>query len=361
MRRNSLWGCSPGYTLREMLLVLVIVGLFTAAVVPFLAGDKPTEAAPPEKTVGQLYQDTLRTVLTRLVGVQRNYLRNKKTYLDDLTKPPGYTPRKPASVEVFVTAASATGWRALATHPFFDITCGVSHGTGVRPGEIEDAPTCGAIQEPALVTPISASDSAIQRLPWASVGLIAPRRMSLEQPSTVTLVLDPRRPPPEPKIFRELPRAAVDSFVAGVVTVSPSGDSSSRVDPYAVRVTPYMEAELRVPGARVVPSTDAPVAIAGDSVAWRWTVIPMTEDTLRLTLRVRALPDSSLAAIPPRPREVASISRTALVDVSWPDRVARVWTQDRAALIVIASGLAAVAAAAVYAGRRRPPRAVPKR
>ena len=351
-----------GYTVREMLLVLLIVGLFTAIVVPLLAGDKVAAPEEAAKTPAEQYQDTLRAVLTRLVNNQRAYRRINDSYLDDLAQAQGYAPRKPASVDVFITAASPTGWRALATHPFFNVTCGVSHGTGVRPGEVEDAPTCGTIQEPALVAPQTPSDSAIQRLPWAGLALTAPRRLPLGTPATISLVLDAGRAPPEPRIYRELPRASTDSFVAGIVTVSPSGDSSARVEPYAVRVTPRMEAVLVATGARVDSAQPSPRVVGRDSTVWRWTVTPTGADTARFAVRVRMLADSAPPALAAAmPREVASLTRTAIVNVRWADRLGRIWREDRAALLAVAVGLIAVAAMAIYAGRKRPEKAVPRR
>ena len=106
----------PGFTLIEIMICLVIVGILAAVAIPRFAN-----------TTGKANVATVKADLHHLVQAQEGYFHEHQTYAPD----PGVLGlRASRGVVVTMVAASGTGWSAQAVHPAaVPVTCAVYYGT----------------------------------------------------------------------------------------------------------------------------------------------------------------------------------------------------------------------------------------
>src|SRR3982751_3523570 len=102
---------TKGFTLIELLIVVVIIGILAAIAIPKFANTK-------EKAYVAAMKSDLRNLLT----AQENYFSDNITYttstsLLNIQVSPGVT--------LSITAASAQGWTATASHSATSKTCGM--------------------------------------------------------------------------------------------------------------------------------------------------------------------------------------------------------------------------------------------
>lgn len=105
-----------GFTLIEMLIVVVVIGILAAIAIPKFS-----------ETKGRSYAGTLKSDLRNLAGQQESYFAANDAYAGSLaavsfTGSPG--------VVITIAESSGSGWSATATHPSADpLICSVYYGT----------------------------------------------------------------------------------------------------------------------------------------------------------------------------------------------------------------------------------------
>lgn len=104
-----------GFTLIELLIVVVIIGILAAIAIPKF-----------QSTKGKANAAALKSDLRNLATAQEAYFYDHALYSTDpavllFSKSPG--------VVLTITAATSSGWSALATHPAsFPLTCALYQG-----------------------------------------------------------------------------------------------------------------------------------------------------------------------------------------------------------------------------------------
>jgi prepilin-type N-terminal cleavage/methylation domain-containing protein len=120
-----------GFTLIEMLIVVVVIGILAAIAVPKFAEIK-----------GRARAATLRADLRNLVTAQEEYLLENGGY----TSNPALLEHNPSEgVIVTIIEATASGWSATTTHPLsLPLTCAIFYGTAqpLLPAVTEGAILC---------------------------------------------------------------------------------------------------------------------------------------------------------------------------------------------------------------------------
>ena len=113
-----------GFTLIELLIVVVIIGILAAIAIPKFADTKK-----------KAYVTAMKSDLKNMVSAAEAYFSNGNTYA-------GYTaPTGSSGVTLSVTAATATGWTATATHAnAVGSSCTIGVGTGTPAGLGEGEP-----------------------------------------------------------------------------------------------------------------------------------------------------------------------------------------------------------------------------
>lgn len=115
-----------GFTLVELLLVVVVVGILTATAVPKLSGAKSSA-----------YVATMRSDLKNLVVSAESHYADNGTYagltVTDLQSP---------DVTITYTADGALGWAATAAHTGTSVECTVGIGSSRPVGSAEGSVTC---------------------------------------------------------------------------------------------------------------------------------------------------------------------------------------------------------------------------
>jgi prepilin-type N-terminal cleavage/methylation domain-containing protein len=104
-----------GFTLIELLIVVVIIGILAAIAIPKF-----------QSTKGKANAAALKSDLRNLATAQEAYFYDFSTYAADAAiLPYSHSP----GVVLTVTAATASGWSAVATHPAsFPLTCALYQG-----------------------------------------------------------------------------------------------------------------------------------------------------------------------------------------------------------------------------------------
>jgi prepilin-type N-terminal cleavage/methylation domain-containing protein len=111
-----------GFTIIELLIVVVIIGILAAIAIPKFANTK-------EKA----YMASMRTDLRNLATAQEGYLHDWFTYgtQADMVPPRFQTT---SGVSVTVTGVSAAGWQATAKHSGSATrVCAIFYGSGAAP------------------------------------------------------------------------------------------------------------------------------------------------------------------------------------------------------------------------------------
>ncbi len=120
-----------GFTLVELLIVVVIVGILATIAIPKFTNTK-----------GKAFAVTLKADLRNLSVAEESYFYDNAVYTStvsslDYNSSPG--------VVINITTASAVGWSASATHPDANpLTCSVFMGgvTPATPATVEGAVAC---------------------------------------------------------------------------------------------------------------------------------------------------------------------------------------------------------------------------
>lgn len=120
-----------GFTLIEMLIVVVIVGILAAIAIPQYSNTK-----------GKSYASSMKSDLKNLAGQQEGYFTTNEEYASTLADVA--FPGSPGVV-LAITESSGSGWSAVATHPAADpLTCAVFYGNAapVTPATTEGVVHC---------------------------------------------------------------------------------------------------------------------------------------------------------------------------------------------------------------------------
>ena len=116
-----------GFTLIELLIVVVIIGILAAIAIPKFADTKK-----------KAYITAMKSDLKNMVSAAEAFFSDNNTYAG-LVAPTGSS-----GVVIAVTAATATGWSASATHAnAVGSTCVIGVGTG-KPATLAEGEPGGA-------------------------------------------------------------------------------------------------------------------------------------------------------------------------------------------------------------------------
>ena len=120
-----------GFTLLELLIVVVIIGILASIAIPKFANTK-------EKS----YLATMKSDLRNLVTAQESYLSDQYTYASTISN---LTYNVSTGVTVTIGYASASGWNATAKYTGTTKTCGIFYGSSAPSpiaGAFEGSPMC---------------------------------------------------------------------------------------------------------------------------------------------------------------------------------------------------------------------------
>ena len=134
MRRHS----SAGFTLVELLIVVVIVGILAAIAIPRFSSTK-------EKA----YLASMKSDLRNLATTEEGYCADNQVFVGGTATNRGTTQAAldgfvpSAGVQVVVSATAGTGWSAVASHVQTAKTCAIFIGvSAVSPATVEGEPRC---------------------------------------------------------------------------------------------------------------------------------------------------------------------------------------------------------------------------
>jgi prepilin-type N-terminal cleavage/methylation domain-containing protein len=118
-----------GFTIVELLIVVVIIGILTAIAVPKF-----------QQVKGRARSAALRADLRNLATAQEEYLGDFHVYANSIALLPYHSSE---GVTVTIVEATGGGWSATTTHPLsYPLVCAIYHGTA--------APVAPATQEGAI-------------------------------------------------------------------------------------------------------------------------------------------------------------------------------------------------------------------
>lgn len=121
---------SRGFTIIELLIVVVIIGILAAIAIPKFANTKE-----------RAYLASMKADLRNLVTAEEAYMADFYTYTANL----GPTYQTSPGIAVAMQSVSASGWAATATHTGTGKTCAIfygSVGSPPAPAINEGEPTC---------------------------------------------------------------------------------------------------------------------------------------------------------------------------------------------------------------------------
>ncbi|MGV3709391.1 MAG: type IV pilin protein [Gemmatimonas sp.] len=106
---------SAGFTLIELMIVVVIIGLLAAIAVPKFAESK-----------SRAYVSAQRSDLANLAMQQEGYFFSNRTYSNSVAAV-GITPS--VDISLVINEASGTGWSASTSHAATSMRCAVFYGS----------------------------------------------------------------------------------------------------------------------------------------------------------------------------------------------------------------------------------------
>ncbi|NIM52561.1 MAG: prepilin-type N-terminal cleavage/methylation domain-containing protein [Gemmatimonadales bacterium] len=107
-----------GFTMIELLIVIVIIGIIAAIAIPKFANTK-------ERAIVASMKSDLRNLVT----AQEGYLADFQTYTTDL----GNRFVETTGISVTIQGVSSSGWAATASHVGSVKTCAIFYGSGATP------------------------------------------------------------------------------------------------------------------------------------------------------------------------------------------------------------------------------------
>ena len=113
---------SKGFTLIEILIVIVVIGLLVSIVVPKYANGKERAMVT-----------AMRSDLHNLMMAQEGYFSTTQTYYNGPLPDPGLTYSTSPGVSVTLSGVTAAGWGATATHVHTPKSCALFVGTAPAP------------------------------------------------------------------------------------------------------------------------------------------------------------------------------------------------------------------------------------
>lgn len=113
---------NKGFTLVELIIVVVIIGLLVSIVVPKFANGK-------ERAI----VTSMRGDLHNLLAAQEGYFSNAQTYYNGALPNPGLPYNTSPGVTVTLSGVTASGWGATAAHFATGRTCAIYVGTTAPP------------------------------------------------------------------------------------------------------------------------------------------------------------------------------------------------------------------------------------
>ncbi len=125
-------GKRRGFTIIELLIVLVIVGILAAIAIPKFANTKE-----------RAFVAAMKADLRNLVTAQESYLADYRTYAGDGDPKLQYT--SSSGITVTIQDESGSGWGATANHTGTSKVCAVFYGSGAKvlpPATQEGEPAC---------------------------------------------------------------------------------------------------------------------------------------------------------------------------------------------------------------------------
>ncbi len=130
-RSHARVGVRPGFTLIELMVVVVIIGILAAVAIPKFSA-----------TTAKADLANVKSDLHTLSQAQENYFYDYAVYTQSLAL---LNVQPSPSVSITIVEATANGWSATAVHPAaVPVTCAVYYGsaTPVAPATSEGVITC---------------------------------------------------------------------------------------------------------------------------------------------------------------------------------------------------------------------------
>lgn len=127
-------GDRSGFTLAELLIAVVIIGLLSAIVLPRLSMAKDRG-----------YVATMRSDLRNFAAHEESFFYDNAVYTADINQLAAGGFELSNGVALTITEATATGWAALATHNLSSgVQCGLFNGNAapVGPATLEGVSAC---------------------------------------------------------------------------------------------------------------------------------------------------------------------------------------------------------------------------